>query len=86
MAQEAQKATPDVAMLNSSTGRARQLLLVTQWVHDAAKNLKDKAGAMLTMGGKMYPPATALHAAALSEFCDRMVSRAAEVVASQDRS
>lgn len=76
---EAEKATPSVATLHGSSSKARQLLLVTDWVHEAARNLVDTAGAVLTVAGQLYPPASALRKATLAEFCERMQARANEV-------
>jgi len=79
IAKEAEVAAPRAVTLHGSSSKARQLLLVTDCVHEAAARLANVAGSALTLGGQPYPPAAALQKAALAEFCARMQARVAEV-------
>lgn len=79
IAEEAEGPAPLVVTLQGSTSKARQLMLLTDRVHDAAARLAEVAGSALTLAGQPYPPVTALQKAALAEFCSRMHMRAAEV-------
>eukprot|EP00892_Ulva_mutabilis_P006533 jgi/Ulvmu1/4251/UM192_0011.1 len=79
--QEAEKAAPSVALLQSCTGRAQQLLLATEWVHVAKEALQQEAGVPLTFRGQQYPPAGALGKAALAEMCDQMMAQSMKAAA-----